>query len=207
MDVIKEWLNVVDGIVIVLLILGMFGGVRRGLSGELLRIITIILALAAGWYGADMAANWLEDRSDWPRDDLQIIGLIGIVVSVYLLLGVVRHTFRLFLDFSFRGKLEIIGGALLGLMRATVFCTIALLGASMIPSDDVQDAVNASNTGRLVVDHLTPLYNDWAEQNPDLKLPVKETPITTEPIELPATEEALGPLIDASEDTFEEITE
>lgn len=207
MDVIKEWMNVVDGLVLVLLVLGIFGGVRRGLSGELLRIITIVIALVAGWYGADMAADWLADRSDLPREDLQIIGLIGVILSVYTLLGIVRHVFRLFLDFSFRGKLEIFGGAVLGLVRATVFCIIVLLGASMIPSEPVQEAVAKSNTGRFVVDQLTPVYNDWAEKNPDLKLPVKETPITTEPINLPATEEVLGPLIDTSDEFIDEFTE
>ncbi len=202
MDTIREWFNIVDGIVAVVLVLGLLGGVRRGLSGELLRVITIVIALLVGWYGTNMAAHWLADRSDWPDDDLYVVALLGLIVGTYTILGIIRHVFRIFLDFSFRGRLEILGGAMLGLLRATVFCAIALLAASLIPSENLQAAIDRSRTGTLVVTYLTPAYNAWAEENPNLKLPVKESGLTTtvEPIDMPAIDEST---VEDSVDTVE----
>lgn len=206
MESFKEWLNIVDGVVAVVLVLGLLGGMRRGLSGELLRVITVMIALLAGWYGAEGAAAWLAERSDWPLEDLRLVGLIGLIAGVYFGLGIVRHTFRLFLDFTFRGRIELLGGAFLGLVRATLFCAVALLGASLIPSEAIQQALGESRTGQAVLEHLTPAYNSWAGSNPDLKLPVKEDALPVEevaPIDLPAVEppepresEVLGPLLD-----------
>jgi len=214
MEAVKQWINLVDGIVAVILVLGLFGGVRRGLSGELLRVITIVVALLIGWYGADTAASWLADRVTLPDDDVRVVALLGLIVGTYTVLGIVRHVFRIILDFSFRGRLEIIGGGLLGLLRASVFSSIALVGASLVPSPVVEAALLASRSGTWAVEHLTPAYLSWAEQHPGLKLPTKEQPLPEVelpdfPVDSPAIEtviesKPLGPLIDSTEEFLEE---
>jgi uncharacterized membrane protein required for colicin V production len=176
MESLKEWLNVADGIVLVVVILGMFGGIRRGFSGELLRFITIAIAIYIGWRFSDQATAWLTERSDWPENDLKAVAFFGLIVITYVILGIIRHSFRLLLDFSFRGKLEILGGALLGLIRAMVFCAVALLGASMIPFEPIQAAVKQSRSGKLAIEYVGPLYSDWAEKNPEFRLPGMNVP-------------------------------
>jgi len=206
MDTLQPFLNIPDISVFVLLILGILGGLRRGLSGELLRLITIIIAVIVGWKGTDRAAEWLAGRTNLSVEDLTAVAFFGLIIITYLIVSIIRHTLRLLLDFTFRGKIERIGGALLGLVRAMVFCAVVLLGATLIPSEPVQATMQSSVTGRLVPSHLVPLYENWAEENPQFKLPdldkIKETEVKP-----PPWDDYLGPLIDTVDDTVEEATD
>lgn len=201
METIRPFLNVVDISVFVVLILGILGGLRRGLSGELLRMITVVIAVLVGWKGAFRGAEWLSARSDWPNEDLVPVAFFGLIISSYLLLSIVRHTFRLFLDFTFKGKLERLGGAAIGIIRATLFICATLLAASLLPSEPVQQALQASVSGRLAATHIVPLYGEWTKDNPRFKLPELEQ-IKEISVETPPWENYLGPLI---EDTSEEV--
>jgi len=194
MEFISPWLNVPDACVLVVLVLGILGGIRRGFSGELIRLITIVIAIGVGWHMSDQASAWLAARTGWPDEELKAVAFFGVIISVYTILSVIRHSFRLFLDFSFKGKLEIIGGAFLGLLRATVFSLVVLLGATMIASDVITPALEGSRSGRFVIEHVRPLYDEWAEKNPEFKLPDLEK-AKERGLDTPAWEEYLGPLI------------
>jgi len=206
MDTLRTFINIPDISVLALLVIGILGGLRRGLSGELLRLITIIIAVIVGWKGADQAAAWLANRIDWPVEDVTALAFFGLIISTYLIVSIIRHTLRLLLDFTFQGKIERMGGALLGLIRAVVFCSAVLLGAALIPSEPVQLVIQKSVTGRLVEAHLVPLYENWAEENPKFKLPELEK-IKEIEVDTPPWDDYLGPLIETTEDTIEETEE
>lgn len=204
MDDYRNYLNIVDIIVAAMLLFGFVGGIRRGLSGELLRILSIIIAIVVGWKGTDAGSAWLSEKSEWPVEDVKKFAFLGLIVATYVFLAFVRVGLRLFLSFSFKGKLEVIGGALIGLLRAAVFSAVALLAMTMIDYQTLNDALANSVTGKLVKEHVRPLYDEIARENPDLNLPTGE-PVeeTTEeepaesPLETPAFENYLGPLIDS----------
>jgi len=192
-------MNPTDLSVAGLLVIGLLGGMRRGLSGELLRVATIIIALVAGWKlaetGAEIAAHW----SNWPAEDLKAVAFFAIVAFVYVGLGMIRFFLRLFLDFSFKGKVELLGGAFLGLCRSLVFCVFIVLAATLVPSESVQQQIAASNSGRFVLDYVRPGYDAWVEENPAFKLPEMEK---VKDIEITPPEEwnpVTGPLIDPDE--------
>jgi len=206
MDTLRTFINIPDISVLVLLIIGILGGLRRGLSGELLRLITIILAVVVGWKGADQTAAWLANRINWPVEDVTALAFFGLIISTYLIVSIVRHALRLLLDFTFQGKIERLGGALLGLIRAVVFCSAVLLGAALIPSEPVQSAIQSSVTGRLVAAHLVPLYENWAEENPKFKLPELEK-IKDIEVDTPPWGDYLGPLTEETTDDTTEETE
>jgi len=201
---ISQWINITDGCVAAILVLGLLGGIRRGLSGELLRIATIVAALFAGWKGADAGAAWLAGRGGWTAEEVKPLAFFGIIVATFLVLAIVRIAFRLFLDFSFKGKLELIGGAVSGLLRATVFCAIVLLGASLIPSEPLQHALQSSMSGQWVQEHIRPRFDRLIEENPEFSLPALRGD-EPEPggLDQPAWENYLGPLIDPDNDTWE----
>src|SRR5690606_38152265 len=128
METIRPFLNATDIAVLVLLIIGILGGLRRGLSGEILRLVTIVISVYVGWKGADKGADWLSTRTGLPVEDMSAVAFFALIIGSYLILSIIRHTFRLLLDFTFKGKLERIGGAVLGFIRATVFCVSVVLG-------------------------------------------------------------------------------
>lgn len=212
MDQLQSYINVVDLAVAALLLFGFIGGIRRGLSGELLRILSIAIAILVGWKGTDAGALWLAEKTQWPVDDVKSAAFLGLIVGTYIFLAFVRVGLRLFLSFAFKGKIELIGGALVGLVRSAVFCTVVLLMASLVNYEPLANALGASVTGPWVATHVRPLYDDIARENPDLNLPTgeasEEQPVdestapTNSLLDTPAFENYLGPLID-SEETHE----
>lgn len=207
MEVTSHSIPVVDICVVVVLLLGMIGGIRRGFSGEIIRIVTIIAAILVGWKGADAGAVWLADRIDWAVEDLKPYAFFGLIVATYIFLAIIRLFFRLLINFSFRGKLEPLGGAAIGLMRAAIFAAVILLGASLLEYPTITSAIESSYSGSVIIRYVRPLYNDIATRHPDLKLPPLEEneksgepaePATGEGLDTPAYEEYLGPLIDES---------
>lgn len=201
---------IADIAVAVLLLLGMIGGIRRGFSGEIIRILTIILAIFVGWKGAGAGAIWLSERTDWLVEDLKPYAFFGLILASYIVLAIARLALRLLIDFSFRGKLEIIGGAATGLFRAGIFSAVLLLAASLLDYPPVTAAIQDSTSGQLVIKHVRPLYNEIAARHPDLKLPPIEGDDANQPaspgqsqvqgLDTPAYEQYLGPLIDDEEE-------
>jgi uncharacterized membrane protein required for colicin V production len=197
-----SWFTIPDACVALILILGLAGGLRRGLSGELFRLLTFGLGLFVAWKGADQAAAWLAARTEWDAAELRAVGFMSLFLLAYTLLSLLRHALNLFMGFSFKGALERVGGAVFGLARAVVFAAVALLAALLIPSEAVQEKLDASRTGIFARDHLLPAYTDWAAENPDLGLPAPVEPGedgTIPPgqgLDMPAWEEMLGPLIE-----------
>ncbi|HMO50300.1 MAG TPA: CvpA family protein [Kiritimatiellia bacterium] len=195
METLLSHLNIPDAAVVIVLVLGLLGGIRRGLSGELLRVVTIILAIIAGWKGADPGAAWLAARTDWEPTELRPIAFFGIIIAAYLVMGIFRVALRLFLDFSFKGVLEWLGGAVIGVLRAALFSVVVLLGASLMPSEPVQETLRQSASGQWVLEQVRPRYDAWAEQNPEFKLPALKRDEAGR-LDTPAWENFLGPLID-----------
>jgi membrane protein required for colicin V production len=202
MNDLQSYLNITDICAALLLLFGMLGGLRRGLSGELLRIISIAIAIVVGWKGTDAGAVWIAEKSGWPVEDVKIAAFLGLIVGTYIFLAFVRLALRLFVDFAFKGKLEHIGGALVGLTRSAIFATVALLFLSLFDYEPTKQAVTNSVSGDLVIRHVRPLYDEIARKNPDLKLPLVESEIPDDdaPINQPAFENYLGPLIEHDEE-------
>ncbi|HMP89859.1 MAG TPA: CvpA family protein [Kiritimatiellia bacterium] len=194
MDHIQPWLNITDISVLVILVLGILGGARRGLAGELMKVITAVLAIVVAWRMNAQAADWLSKPLKWPDDDLRVLAFFGIIIAVYVILTLIRMGFRLFIDFSFKGKIELLGGALFGLLRATALCIVVLLLVALIKHEGLESLLSKSRAANFVHDNIRPIYDDWASKNPDFKLPDREK-IKERGITPPDWEQFLGPLI------------
>lgn len=206
MEIFSDWMNITDGCVLVLLGLGLIGGIRRGLSGELLRIASIILAFVAGWRGTEPLTHYLEDLTGRTPAELKPAAFIGLVVISYLALSILRRALRLMVDFSFKGQLEVMGGAVTGLVRAGFFASLVLLGASLIPHEPLREAVRHSITGQWVNAHVRPRFDDLVARNPEFQLPELIDPESNGPsfgLDTPALEPYLGPLIEPGRDDGE----
>ena len=194
MELINPWLNVTDICVLVIIAIGMLSGARRGFAGELIKLAIAVFAVVFGWRMSDTASDWLSRHIDWPKADLQVLSFFGLIVAVYLLLTLIRLGFRFFIDFSFKGKIELIGGALLGILRATTLCVFILLLMSLVDVLNHYDMINRSQSHQLVEKYVRPHYDAWAEAHPNFTLPEKEK-LKERGFTVPEWEQYLGPLI------------
>jgi membrane protein required for colicin V production len=198
-------MNATDIVVGVFLLFGLLSGIKRGLSNELFRLISIIIAIAIAYRFDDLGAAWLAEWTDWPAEDLIRPAFFGIIVATYIFLAIIRLALRLFMDFAFKPKIERLGGGLLGLARAVIFAAIilfALLAGNFGQTLGVEESVS----GQLVRAYVMPRYHAVAEQYPELQLPAVEEGREE------ASDEALdvdignyiGPLIDVENEQNDE---
>lgn len=195
-------LNVTDIAVGVLCLLGMIGGIRRGLSGELLRIIMIGTSVFAGWTMASSGATYLQDYLDWAPGQRMTLSFFGIIAASYIALIIIRLGLRFVIDFKFKGKLEFIGGALIGLTRSALFCSVVILGLLMPDYEPITRTISTSHAGAWVVKYVQPHYQKLIEENPEFNFPASpETAIESLDVpEIPESSEVLGPIIDADDE-------
>lgn len=191
----ESYMNLTDIITGALLLLGMIGGIKRGLSGELLRIIMIGLSIGGGWTFASTAATRLSEYIDLPAGQLMTLSFFGLIVAAYVAMLIIRLGLRFLIDFSFKGKLEVIGGALIGLARAALMCSAIIMGLLMTKAESITGAINQSNAGSLVVKYVQPHYDELVAKNPEFNFP--ESPeAAAEAVEMPEASEYLGPITD-----------
>lgn len=164
--------NILDGIVGVILLFGLLGGLKRGLSGELSRVIGICAAVWAAWRFAQPVATWAMDRLSLNQDRSYLFSFLAILVASCALLWLVRLALRNLMEFAFKGRIERIGGALAGLLRAAVVAAALVLMLQFAPHGGVREAaIEGSWVGRIVTRYLRPVYDNLQQQMPELGLP------------------------------------
>ena len=171
--------NFVDAIVGVILLFGLLGGLKRGLSGELSRVIMYVVAGYAAWKFASPAADKLMESASMTVERGYITAFIGILIGAFIVMWLVRVILRNIFEFAFKGKIERIGGALCGLTRAAIFASVLLIMGGFIPQAEIRNLVaEKSFFGRLVQERLTPLLDSMRDKIPGL--PSTSSPSVTD---------------------------
>ncbi len=162
--------NVVDLVVLALLVLGLIRGLARGLSGELATLISAAAALAAGWFGYQPLGNYLREHTRLVGPAAYAAAFAASLVGAYIAMLLLRFVLHLIMDFAFKGGIERIGGGAAGVVRAGVFCAIALFLLGLVPHAYIHKLfVEDSFFGRLVSRVGVPAYEEFAEEHPGLK--------------------------------------
>lgn len=164
--------NIVDGIAGILVLVGILGGIRRGLSGELARVIAAGTALFVAWKFAEPLAEWVTLKQPMSYERGYAFAFVLILAAALGLTWLIRVALRHVMEFAFKGRLERLGGGLCGLIRSGfVVCFLVLL-ISLAPEGDLRAAVcDDSVVGSTVCRHLRPMYDELRHLTPDLPLP------------------------------------
>jgi uncharacterized membrane protein required for colicin V production len=163
----------VDIAVLVYIAYGVYQGLQRGLSGELTRLITLLLAvLAAGRFFPAVGEFIAERRPDFAPATAQRIGLVGVLIGGYLLLSFGRFLARSLMEFKFREPFERLGGVLFGTARAGLISLVVILAVALWRQEVFEERLaEATVAGRVVQQWLIPLYERLAADHPDWPLP------------------------------------
>lgn len=164
--------NIVDGLVALFLLAGMVGGVRRGLSGELVRALIAVAAATAAVLYARPVSEWAINQWDLPVRTALIGAFLAVFLGAYLAVTLVRGLMGRLADFRFKGPLERIGGAVCGVARAAGVSGLILLLLGLAPNDNLRNLVmDESVAGRFVTQHVRPLYGQLTERVPEIQVP------------------------------------
>jgi len=160
----------IDILCAVLLLVAGFCGFRRGLSGELARIATAVIAAVAAWALFPQAVRLLTEHTR-VADERQLAALAVTLVFLlaYLLVWALRLVLRHMAEFKFKGRLERVGGVLSAMVRWAVVLCILIVAVDLWSDGYLREqVVEQSVFGRTVSRCVTPLYDRIAEEHPVL---------------------------------------
>ena len=130
-------MNFLDIILGLLLIWGLWKGLKNGLLIE----VASIIALVAGIYGAIhfsyLTGNYLSDKMEWNEQYISITAFIITFILIVLIVHIVGKLLTKILDIAMLGLLNKIAGGIFGVLKVAV-----ILGAILIFFDRLTDNVN-----------------------------------------------------------------
>ena len=142
-------MNLFDIVLIVVLALVTFLGLRRGLISMVLPLVGLIIGviLAGQHYGT--VGGWL------PIENAEYAGWAGyaiILVAVFIAAVILARILRRFVRLVFLGWIDRLGGAILGLVLGGLLCAAAL--AACVKFGLGLDFIQGSGIARLLLDWL-----------------------------------------------------
>jgi len=173
--------NAVDVVVLIWLLVGVWRGVRHGLAGTLLRLAAVTLAVCAG----TASYAWLGEKIAGPSGlsgaSSHLLAFLLTTVAVYVLLRFLGMLLKNMMTFTFKGKLEAIGGGVVGLLVSATVITTLLLIMGRWPNPKIHQGVAVESwAGRTAQQQLGPLWQQLEQRYPALQVPENIGPETLE---------------------------
>lgn len=164
--------NAVDIVALVWLLIGIWRGVRQGLAGALLRLLAVAGAVGVGLLGYAWLGEKMSGGGRLAGASGDLLAFFLITVAVYVVLRLIGLLLKNTITFTFKGKLEPLGGGFVGLLVSLCVITIVLLLAGQWPHPLMKQwFAEDSWAGRIVQGQLGPAWERLQKRYPALKLP------------------------------------
>ncbi len=120
-------MNILDIIILILLLLGLINGLKKGFFVE----VASLVALIAGLYGAihfsNFAAEFLMEKVDWNEKTVNITAFIITFIVIVLLIALAGKALTKLADFAALGILNKLLGGIFGLLKMAVILSVILI--------------------------------------------------------------------------------
>lgn len=169
--------NLVDILAMIYIVLGVVRGFLNGLSGELARLLSVVVAVAAGLHFYEPMGGYLLDHTrmgEWDPKAAYMVSFGVLLAGGWLAMRLLRVVLRHLMEFTFRGRIEKVGGALAGFLRYSVEAGAIILLLGLVPHEAMRKHfVDESFFGRPLALYVLPAYEKLAEKYPALRIPVR----------------------------------
>lgn len=170
----------IDIIIIVLLVMGFFLGLKRGFVLQLVKLTSFIIAyLVAYWYCKDLAPilerfipypfdqnvsvpEWI-DASDMEAVFYQVIAFIVLFIVTKIALSLLGNLLNMFMEIPVLKQVNAIAGACLGFLEVYIILFVLLLIGTVLPIEQVQTSLQKSALSQIIVDD-TPILSEKVKE-------------------------------------------
>jgi len=148
-----------DIVVVVMLIIGLWSGVRTGFSGEVLRAVGLVLGVILGMAYYAAAGQWLTKHTFMVPERANLLMFIAIMLGVYLVFGFARlATKRWTQERPLSAFVENFWGAVAGLVRMGAIMVAVTIYFCLLQSEFWHEQVGReSRFGQRVVQQFPDL--------------------------------------------------
>jgi uncharacterized membrane protein required for colicin V production len=164
--------NAVDVGALVILLFGVWRGFRRGLSGELARLISLAVVMLVGWHAHEPLGEIVAGATRLSPEQSRLAAFLVAILAAGLCMFVLRLVLRQIMEFKFKNPLETVGGMVAGFLRSFILVALIVVAAGLTPILYFQRVfAEESLIGSAIVGYVVPVYRQVAEENPELGLP------------------------------------
>jgi uncharacterized membrane protein required for colicin V production len=149
-------LNWYDIVVVGALLYGAWSGLRAGLTGEIIRVVGLVLMIVLASELHQSVGHWLGANFSLSDDAAQFVAFVSIAVVVYLITLAIRlRTRQRMQELKVAALLENVGGGFAGVIRMGLIMAWVTVVLSLSTSSFLADQVGIeSRFGSLVLDRL-----------------------------------------------------
>ena len=150
--------TVVEVLALALVLWECLWGLKRGLSGELSRLISTVVVLAAGLRFYQAVGRLLVDNTRFSEDpELALaVAFLLIVVCFALLFLILRLILRLLMSVKFNDKIDRSGGGFAGLLRGVLMALLCVYAIGLWPHEYLRYVVRKQSIIGRTVFQYTP---------------------------------------------------
>jgi membrane protein required for colicin V production len=123
---------IIDIAFILVIILAIFKGIRKGLILGIFSLLAFIIGLAAALKLSVLVAAWLKDSAGSLSKWLPLISFMLVFIAVILLVGLVARLIKKTMQFAMLGWLDSLGGIVLYVAIYTIIFSIFLFFAEKL---------------------------------------------------------------------------
>lgn len=157
-------LPLIDLLSLAYLLVAALLGLKRGLSGELARVASMVLAVLAGWRLHGPLGEWFTTVTRLEGNDAVLAGFLTAVLGAAFVLALLRWFLRKIMALSFHPLVNRVGGILAGGLRGLLVVSMVFVGVSMCRVPYLQRKfIEESRVGTFVMNEVLPLYTAFSE--------------------------------------------
>jgi membrane protein required for colicin V production len=123
---------IIDIAFVIVLLLAVFKGLRKGLILGIFSLLAFIIGLAAALKLSVVVAEWLKDSAGSFSKWLPMISFFLVFVAVVFLVGLLARVIKKTMQFAMLGWLDSLGGMLLYIIIYTIIFSIFLFFAEKL---------------------------------------------------------------------------
>jgi uncharacterized membrane protein required for colicin V production len=127
--------NIADYLALAVIVLGSLLGMKRGLSGELARLVSVIVALLFGIEFLSPFGEWVEENSRLGTRSAYAFAFLVTVVGALILLFALRFLLKRVLKIVVAESFDRTGGLIAGLISSTAIVVMIFLGLNLWPHE------------------------------------------------------------------------
>ena len=166
----------IDIAFVLVMILAIFKGIRKGLVLGIFSLLAFIIGLAAALKLSVVVAGWLKESTGTFSKWLPLISFVLVFIAVVFLVGLVARLIKKTMQFAMLGWLDRLGGMILYVAVYTIIFSVFLFFAEklfLIQPATVHDSKiypYVASWGPKVIDNLgkiIPIFKDMFTQLQD----------------------------------------
>lgn len=160
--------NIVDIIALGVLALGAFLGYRRGLSGELARLISIVVAFVLALVFYRPVGAWVFEHTRLEPRPAQAVAFAATVVGALAAMVVLRIVLKRVMQVVFEETTDEFGGSVAGLVRTALVVIVFFMMVNTWPHEYLNEQFGEESViGRLVLKYA-----------PQVRAKLEDMPVT-----------------------------